>query len=219
MRKQLIPITKNLKIQSGIIGPPTKISFANAYYLHSKPSLILIKSFEFIALPFFLKRVSILVGVHRLSNLGLFDVELFSVAQRVSHLLGVNSQHFANALLRPKLKVGREMVTKAQNKTQVVNTLEACAKATYEKLFKWILSRINKSLDRNKRQGVSFIGILDIAGFEIFQVCFYHIGNIAVVLVISAKSCLSFICVCDLLILCLSFILLKNSWRPVGSKV
>lgn len=92
-----------------------------------------------------------------------------SVAQRVSHLLGVNSQHFANALLRPKLKVGREMVTKAQNKTQVVNTLEACAKATYEKLFKWILSRINKSLDRNKRQGVSFIGILDIAGFEIFQ--------------------------------------------------
>ena len=95
---------------------------------------------------------------------------VFLVAQRVSHLLGVNSQHFANALLRPKLKVGREMVTKAQNKTQVVNTLEACAKATYEKLFKWILSRINKSLDRNKRQGVSFIGILDIAGFEIFQV-------------------------------------------------
>ncbi|XP_075260302.1 uncharacterized protein LOC142351925 isoform X3 [Convolutriloba macropyga] len=92
-----------------------------------------------------------------------------SVAQRVSHLLGVNSQHFSNALLKPKLKVGREMVVKAQNKTQVVNTLEACAKATYEKMFKWIVMRINKSLDKNKRQGVSFVGILDIAGFEIFQ--------------------------------------------------
>ena len=30
--------------------------------------------------------------------------------------------------------------------------------------------RINKSLDRTKREGASFIGILDIAGFEIFQV-------------------------------------------------
>ena len=30
--------------------------------------------------------------------------------------------------------------------------------------------RINRSLDRTKRQGASFIGILDIAGFEIFEV-------------------------------------------------
>ena len=30
--------------------------------------------------------------------------------------------------------------------------------------------RINKSLDRTKREGASFIGILDIAGFEIFEV-------------------------------------------------
>ena len=39
----------------------------------------------------------------------------------------------------------------------------------YERLFKWIVTRINRSLDRTKRQGASFIGILDIAGFEIFQ--------------------------------------------------
>jgi myosin heavy subunit len=37
-------------------------------------------------------------------------------------------------------------------------------------MFKWIVQRINKSLDRSKRQGASFIGILDIAGFEIFHV-------------------------------------------------
>ena len=66
------------------------------------------------------------------------------------------------------------MVVKAQNKTQVTNTLEALAKATYEKMFKWIVMRINKSLDKNKRQGVSFVGILDIAGFEIFQVLHTH---------------------------------------------
>ena len=47
---------------------------------------------------------------------------------------------------------------------------EAISKALFERLFKWIVQRINKSLDRTKRQGASFIGILDIAGFEIFKV-------------------------------------------------
>lgn len=48
--------------------------------------------------------------------------------------------------------------------------MEAISKAMYERLFKWIVTRINRSLDRTKRQGASFIGILDIAGFEIFDV-------------------------------------------------
>ena len=54
--------------------------------------------------------------------------------------------------------------------------VEAIAKAIYERMFKWIVQRINKSLDRSKRQGASFIGILDIAGFEIFQVRFQEIS-------------------------------------------
>ncbi len=61
-------------------------------------------------------------------------------------------------------------MTKAQNKEQVEFAVEAISKAIYERMFKWIVQRINKSLDRSKRQGASFIGILDIAGFEIFQV-------------------------------------------------
>jgi len=48
--------------------------------------------------------------------------------------------------------------------------VEAISKAIYERMFKWIVQRINRSVDRTKRQGSSFIGILDIAGFEIFQV-------------------------------------------------
>jgi len=45
------------------------------------------------------------------------------------------------------------------------------AKAQFERLFRWILARVNKALDKTKRQGASFLGILDIAGFEIFEVC------------------------------------------------
>lgn len=47
---------------------------------------------------------------------------------------------------------------------------EALAKAIFERLFRWILARVNKALDKTKRQGASFLGILDIAGFEIFEV-------------------------------------------------
>ena len=50
--------------------------------------------------------------------------------------------------------------------------IEALAKATYERMFRWLVLRINKALDKTKRQGASFIGILDIAGFEIFDVSF-----------------------------------------------
>ena len=53
---------------------------------------------------------------------------------------------------------------------QVEYNVEAISKTLYERMFKWLVQRINKSLDRTKRQGASFIGILDIAGFEIFQV-------------------------------------------------
>ena len=92
------------------------------------------------------------------------------MAQKVCHLFGLNVLDFTRSLLKPKLKVGRDFVTKAQNKEQVEFAVEAIAKAIYERMFKWIVQRINKSLDRSKRQGASFIGILDIAGFEIFQV-------------------------------------------------
>merc|ERR1719259_849643 len=92
-----------------------------------------------------------------------------TVAQKVAHLLGINVNEMIKAFLRPRIKVGRDYVTKAQTKEQVEFAIEAISKATYERLFKWIVTRINRSLDRTKRQGASFIGILDIAGFEIFE--------------------------------------------------
>ena len=59
---------------------------------------------------------------------------------------------------------------RSQNKAQVEFSTQALAKALYERLFKWIVHRINKSLDRSFRSEANFIGILDIAGFEIFKV-------------------------------------------------
>lgn len=67
-------------------------------------------------------------------------------------------------------QVGRDYVQKAQTQEQAEFAVEALAKASYERMFRCLVFRINKALDKTKRQGASFIGILDIAGFEIFEV-------------------------------------------------
>ncbi|KAM9784097.1 myosin-9-like isoform X1 [Syngnathus typhle] len=92
-----------------------------------------------------------------------------TTAQKVCHLMGMNVTDFTRAILMPRIKVGRDYVQKAQTQEQAEFAVEALAKATYERMFRWLVMRINKALDKTKRQGASFIGILDIAGFEIFE--------------------------------------------------
>lgn len=92
-----------------------------------------------------------------------------AVAQKIASLLGVNVTDLMRAFLKPKIKVQRDLVHRAQSVDQVNFAVGAIAKASYERLFRWLVHRLNKSLDRTRQQSVSFIGILDIAGFEIFD--------------------------------------------------
>jgi len=89
-------------------------------------------------------------------------------AEKVAFLLGINCQDMLKCLLTPRVKVGTEFVTKGQSKDQVVYAVAALSKAIYARMFTWLVARVNKTLDtKNKRQ--YFIGVLDIAGFEIFE--------------------------------------------------
>ena len=69
----------------------------------------------------------------------------------------------------PKVKVGNEWVTKGQTMAQVEFAVSALAKALYHRMFNWLVARVNKTLDTKKPRQY-FIGVLDIAGFEIFEV-------------------------------------------------
>jgi hypothetical protein len=76
-------------------------------------------------------------------------------------------------LLKPRIKVGNEFVTQGRNKDQVTYSVGAMSKAMFDRLFKWLVKKCNETLDtKQKRQ--HFIGVLDIAGFEIFDVSNPH---------------------------------------------
>ncbi|KAM4534968.1 myosin-4-like isoform 1-T1 [Fundulus diaphanus] len=89
-------------------------------------------------------------------------------ADKAAYLMGLNSADLLKNLCYPRVKVGNEYVTKGQNVQQVYNSIGALAKSVYEKMFFWMVLRINQQLD-TKQSRQHFIGVLDIAGFEIFD--------------------------------------------------
>jgi hypothetical protein len=55
---------------------------------------------------------------------------------------------------------------------QATDTRDALAKALYASLFEWLVEQINKSLSVGKRRTGRSISILDIYGFESFDVMY-----------------------------------------------
>ncbi|CAL7933715.1 unnamed protein product [Xylocopa violacea] len=88
--------------------------------------------------------------------------------ERVAKLLNTDCADLYKNLLKPRIKVGNEFVTQGRNKDQVTYSVGAMSKAMFDRLFKWLVKKCNETLDtQQKRQ--HFIGVLDIAGFEIFD--------------------------------------------------
>ncbi|XP_068914326.1 myosin heavy chain, muscle isoform X42 [Tenebrio molitor] len=88
--------------------------------------------------------------------------------ERVAKLLGVEAPALYNALCKPRIKVGAEFVTQGRNVNQVSYSVGAMSKAMFDRVFKYLVKKCNETLDtKQKRQ--HFIGVLDIAGFEIFD--------------------------------------------------
>ncbi|XP_071578984.1 myosin heavy chain, muscle-like isoform X9 [Temnothorax nylanderi] len=88
--------------------------------------------------------------------------------ERVAKLLGCDCADLYKNLLKPRIKVGNEFVTQGRNKDQVSYSVGAMSKAMFDRVFKWLVKKCNETLDtKQKRQ--HFIGVLDIAGFEIFD--------------------------------------------------
>ncbi|XP_034729893.1 unconventional myosin-Va isoform X10 [Etheostoma cragini] len=84
-------------------------------------------------------------------------------------LVGVTYQDMTQWLCHRKLKTATETYVKTLPCLQATNARDALAKHIYAKLFNWIVEHVNKALITNIKQH-SFIGVLDIYGFETFEI-------------------------------------------------
>ncbi|KAI4583230.1 hypothetical protein MJG53_008443 [Ovis ammon polii x Ovis aries] len=84
-------------------------------------------------------------------------------------LLGLESGRVAQWLCNRKIVTTSETVVKPMTRPQAVNARDALAKKIYAHLFDFIVERINQALQFSGKQH-TFIGVLDIYGFETFDV-------------------------------------------------
>ncbi|PRT54838.1 Myosin type-2 heavy chain 1 [Wickerhamiella sorbophila] len=89
--------------------------------------------------------------------------------EKVCKLLGLSPDLFTKAVLKPKILAGREEVVQARSSTQAKLSIDALSKSLYERLFGHLVSLLNAKLKGGAQNATSFIGVLDIAGFEIFD--------------------------------------------------
>ena len=89
--------------------------------------------------------------------------------QKVADLMGVPCDIMMKSYCKPKIKVGAEWVTKGQTCEQATNAVGGIARATFDRLFKWLIIKCNDTLIDKTMKKSNFCAVLDIAGFEIFE--------------------------------------------------
>ncbi|KAK9530033.1 hypothetical protein VZT92_011569 [Zoarces viviparus] len=105
------------------------------------------------------------------------DVTLIESTKLVSvirELLCVKEENMEKALLYRTVATGRDVIEKQHTAQEAGYGRDALAKAMYERMFCWIVGRINdiievKNYDARVHGKNTVIGVLDIYGFEIFQ--------------------------------------------------
>uniref|UniRef100_A0A8B9RGP3 Myosin ID n=1 Tax=Astyanax mexicanus TaxID=7994 RepID=A0A8B9RGP3_ASTMX len=105
------------------------------------------------------------------------DVTLIENSKLVAvlgELLSTKEENVEKALLYRTVATGRDVIDKQHTDKEASYGRDALAKAIYERLFCWIVGRINdiievKNYDARVHGKNTVIGVLDIYGFEIFQ--------------------------------------------------
>ena len=104
-------------------------------------------------------------------------------AQKVAKLCGIDAEWMITYFCKPKLKVGTEWVQKGSSCSNAANSVAGIARAIYERTFRIVVDKCNETLCDPTMKKVQYIGVLDIAGFEIFdfngfeQICINYVNE------------------------------------------
>uniref|UniRef100_A0A674CLZ6 Myosin 1D n=1 Tax=Salmo trutta TaxID=8032 RepID=A0A674CLZ6_SALTR len=101
-------------------------------------------------------------------------IENSKVVAVIGDLLATKEENVEKALLYRTVATGRDVIDKQHTAQEASYGRDALAKAMYERMFCWIVGRINdvievKNYDAKVHGKNTVIGVLDIYGFEIFQ--------------------------------------------------
>eukprot|EP00043_Microstomoeca_roanoka_P000019 m.26308 g.26308 ORF g.26308 m.26308 type:complete len:998 (+) comp10019_c0_seq1:71-3064(+) len=110
----------------------------------------------------------ILLGEVKLTSKGQGS-QLADVSDRLISLLGTTRSDFENAVTHNTVIVNKQQVASELSAEQAQDAVDTLAKAMYDRVFKWVYTRINKSIAADASNIKAVIGVLDIYGFEIFQ--------------------------------------------------
>merc|ERR1711970_276382 len=103
--------------------------------------------------------------------------------QKVATLLGIDCEWMITYFCKPKLKVGTEWVNKGSSCANAASSVSGIARALYERTFRIVVDKCNETLIDPSMKKVHYIGVLDIAGFEIFdyngfeQICINYVNE------------------------------------------
>merc|ERR1719481_1784676 len=104
-------------------------------------------------------------------------------SEKVAELLGIDCEWMITYFCKPKLKVGTEWVQKGSTCANAANSVAGIARAIYERTFRFTVDKCNETLCDPTMKKVTYIGVLDIAGFEIFdyngfeQICINYVNE------------------------------------------
>ncbi|KAJ3109862.1 Myosin type-2 heavy chain 1 [Phlyctochytrium planicorne] len=85
-------------------------------------------------------------------------------------LLELDLHEFKKWLTKRQITTRGETFEKGLKADQALVARDSIAKFIYTRLFDWLVSIVNKNLKRDHAVGQNFIGVLDIYGFEHFEV-------------------------------------------------
>ncbi|XP_063746009.1 unconventional myosin-Ih [Eleginops maclovinus] len=88
----------------------------------------------------------------------------------LSKLLGIPTQVLEQGLTHRKIEAKAEEVFSPFSVDHAVYARDALAKAIYGRTFNWLVNKINESLVNKDSSRKTVIGLLDIYGFEVFNV-------------------------------------------------
>jgi myosin-5 len=89
-----------------------------------------------------------------------------------ANMWGINAKEISKSLISRNIG-SKETIIKGLSVAQALDTRDAMTKRVYSELFQFVVNKINVELSSSGKARHRFIGVLDIFGFESFEVSVY----------------------------------------------